>query len=243
MSYDSISQKPSVALDPRIARRLITRFRRFPPQIGVMAAVSQTTDALGGTPCRCQPFFQGADGLKIASDDPGTPVAIKRKLEEIPALCEDAGMVAGARDRASALPYWLVLLYNYNPQYFKFISEDTFWMRNLAPASIEYCEQYAFKEPGRPKSRPAFEEKTSAGETLQTFRRAHSLTQAEVAEMLGLSRQTIQRREYDWPWSDNELKNLRAAAQSRINHPDVSKKDKVLLQKLLAQLSLNPRTD
>ena len=131
---------------------MITCFKQFPRAIGLMFAIGPI-NARGGGPCRCKLFFQGPDGLRIATDDPGTPLEIKRKLKEISALCEEAGMVAGARDRASALPYWLILLYNYNPRYFKSVSEGTFWMRNLPLASIEYCEQYVFKKPGRPKSK------------------------------------------------------------------------------------------
>jgi hypothetical protein len=156
-------------LDPRTARCLINRFGRFPHAIGAMFAISGAPDALG-TPCLCKLFFpwpadDPVTGLRIAADDPVTPVEIKGKLEELSALCEGAGMAAGARDQAHALPNWLVLLYNYNPRYFKSAEEGTFWVRNLALASIEYCQQFAFKKPGRPKRR------ASDGATLNAKRR------------------------------------------------------------------------
>jgi hypothetical protein len=229
-------------LDPQTARRLITRFKQFPHAIGVVVTVSRTVDVIrtqwgffqGPYVIRTpQVFFQGPHGLRMTQDDPGTPVRIKRKLKQISALCEEAGMAAGARNQASALPYWIVLLYNYNPRYFKSASEGVFWMRNLPLASIEYCEQYVFEKPGRPKGRSYT---TFGGKVFRDLKGEYHLNQMELAESLKLSRHTIQRRECEKRWSTNAVKNLCKAAQSRLKDPNADKKDKALARELLKRL-------
>jgi hypothetical protein len=161
-------------MDHHTARCLIDRFRPFLSHaIGATLTISRTT-ALGA-PCLGELFYQGPHGPRITARDPGTPVKIKRELEEISAfLCEDAGIAeGGARDQEHTLGYWLVLLYNYNPRYFEPpvlrsrkrrrpawpSAEGAFWVRNFPLASIEYCQQFARSKPGRPKRRATFDAK------------------------------------------------------------------------------------
>ena len=221
-SMDNSHSKPT--LDPRTARRLITRYGRLPHAIGAMFAIGAMTDALG-TPCLCEPlFFQ--DGLRIAAHDPGTPVKIKQQLEEISALCEEAGMAAGAKDQSHALPYWLVLLYNHNPKYFESASEGAFWVRNLPLASIEYCRQFAYSKPGRPKGGATFDPKILRG----------NLSQGIFAMSCGVSRATIQRLEYGSPLTQETSDKIRNTAESTLADSEATPKEKTLARKILKEL-------
>jgi hypothetical protein len=208
---------------------LINRFGCCPGAIGLMFAVSPIRDARG-TPCRCKLFFRRPDGLRIAADDPGTPVEIKRKLKKTSALCENAGMAAGARDRASALPYWLILLYRYNPGYFKSVSEDTLWVQNLPLASIEYCQQFAFEKSGRPKGR------APGGETFDTKTLRGDLVQSVFAVWCGVSRATIQRLEGGSHLSPKTSEKIRKTAQSTLDDPKATRAQKALAREILKRL-------